>query len=271
MTPTYQTVHIQKLLNTITWNDTRFHADYSLDPYKNCELGCIYCDSSYEQTITIKTNAAELLEKELQKNTAGRILIGTVHDPYQPAEKKYHITKKILTVLSRHQNYSIHLLTKTTDVLNDIDILKQIKDPQITISISTTDPTLSALIEPHIPSPKLRLQTIQKLRRADIAAGISLMPIIPGITDQNLETTIQEIATAHPSYLLHKHLELKGDQQTHFKNYIQKNYPQLQTLYQKLYHQSYQPTEKYIENINTQIKKYCTKHNLPQKIPNHTA
>jgi len=271
MTSAYQPIHIDTLLNPITWNDTRFHANYSLDPYKNCELCCLYCDSGYDQTILIKTNAVEILQKELRKNKGGRILIGTVHDPYQPAENTYHLTRKILATLIKQQDYSIHLLTKTTAILNDIDLLKQINDPQITISLSTTDVHLSARIEPKIPSPTKRLQAIKKLREADIAAGLSLMPIIPGLTDQNLEATIQEIAAAQPSYLLHKHLELKGDQQTHFKHYIQKHYPHLTALYEKLYFQSYQPADDYIKTINSQITSYCLQNNLSQQVPKNKS
>ena len=270
MKPTYQKTHIQKLLNTITWNDKRFHADYSLDPYKNCELGCLYCDSSYDNTIHIKTNAAELLNKELTENKPGRILIGTVHDPYQPAENTYHLTRKILQTLTKHPKYSIHLLTKTTTLLNDLDIITQLNDPQITISLTTTDQNISNYFEPHVPSPKKRLQTIKILREKGITAGLSLMPIIPGITDQNLQKTIQDIQTVQPSYLLHKHLELKGDQQTHFKTLIDTKYPHLKALYQDLYNQSYQPPQHYIDELNQQINTLCKTYNLKTQVPKTT-
>ncbi len=270
MNPNYKPTQIQKLLNTITWNDTRFHADYSLDPYKNCELGCLYCDSSYDQTIHIKTNAAELLNKEPTDNKVGRILLGTVHDPYQPAENTYQLTRKILQTINKHPKYSIHLLTKTTTLLKDLDLITQLNDPQITISLITTAQNISKYFEPNVPSPTQRLQTIKILREKGITAGLSLMPIIPGITDQNLKKTIQDIQTAQPSYILHKHLELKGDQQTQFKTLINTNYPHLNALYQNLYNQSYQPPQHYINEINQQIKTLCKTYKLKTQVPQTT-
>ena len=92
----YKTIRCSSLLNKITKRDALFLGDYTIDPYQNCEFGCKYCDSSNTSTIYIKTNAPEVLERELKNVTKGRIIIGSVHDPYQNIEKDYKITRKIL-------------------------------------------------------------------------------------------------------------------------------------------------------------------------------
>ncbi|MCK5458581.1 MAG: hypothetical protein KAI20_01710, partial [Thermoplasmatales archaeon] len=114
----YKLINCDSLLKRITRKDTLFNGKYCIDPYQNCEFGCLYCDSSFEKTIYVKNNSVEILENELQTVEKGVIIIGSVHDPYQRAEQTYEITKKILKTIKKYQ-FPCHILTKSTLILRD--------------------------------------------------------------------------------------------------------------------------------------------------------
>ena len=92
----YKQIHCDSLLKKITKKDTLFNGMYCIDPYQNCEFGCLYCDSSFDKTIYIKSNAAKIIRNQLKNQEKGRIIVGSVHDPYQRIEMDFKLTKKIL-------------------------------------------------------------------------------------------------------------------------------------------------------------------------------
>ena len=138
----YKYIQVSKLLNKITTKDRLFSGDYTLDPYKNCEFGCKYCDSAYEDTIYVKTNAIELFEKDIKNLDKGTIIIGSVHDPYQKIERDTKITREILKIIEKNK-LSCHILTKSDLVLRDLDILADIDDCRVTISIISLDKNIT--------------------------------------------------------------------------------------------------------------------------------
>ena len=130
----YKQIKVDSILNRITSKDNLFLGDYTIDPYQNCEFGCSYCDSSFDKTIYIKTNASEILNEELKNNKNGRIIVGSVHDPYQNIEKELKITRELLEII-KENGFSCHILTKSDLILRDLDIISNIKDCLVTISI----------------------------------------------------------------------------------------------------------------------------------------
>ncbi len=244
--------------------DTLFYGDYCIDPYQNCEFGCQYCDSSFEKTIYVKKNIIDVLKKELDALTNGRIIIGSVHDPYQNVERKFKFTNTILQTLKEY-NFSCHILTKSPLILRDIDLLSQLKC-MITLSISSLNDQVVRIFEPKVPSPTDRLQTVHKLRSQGIKAGLALMPILPYIVESELESIIKTAHSVDAEYLLHKHLELKGDQGRQFKNLIKTHYPLLLSKYDVLYENNFKPSEEYVQKVNNTLKKYCKKFNISDKI-----
>ncbi len=142
----YKHARYSSLLNKITNKDKLFTGDYTLDPYQNCEYGCIYCDSTLDETIYIKTNATQLLKKELEKNERGTTIVGSVSDPYQEVEKKYKTTRNLLKIIEQY-DFPCHVLTKSNLVLKDIDILSKMKNCTITISIISLDKSISDIFE----------------------------------------------------------------------------------------------------------------------------
>ncbi|MFO8078449.1 MAG: radical SAM protein [Thermoplasmatota archaeon] len=262
----YKCIQQNSLIKTITRDDTLFHGDYTIDPYQHCEFGCSYCDSTFDHTIYITKNASELLKKELPHHKKGRIIIGSVHDPYQTIEKKYEITRSLLQILQKKQ-IPIHILTKSTLILRDLDIFKKMNNLLITFSILSNDEHIWHLFEGKTPSPLSRLETMRQLT-SHAKTGVAMIPIIPGITDtkNHIETLIKKAKKHRAKYFIHTYLELKGYQKTAFFNLIQQYYPHLQTTYNSLYTNAIRPSEQYTKSVNELIKKLCLQYQLPNKI-----
>lgn len=248
----YKQIHVNTILNKITQKDYLFTGDYTLEPYQNCEFACTYCDSSYDPIIYIKTNIIETLNKEIKKSSRGRIIIGSVNDPYQKAEEKYKLTRDILKSIKKHK-FSCHILTKSELVLRDIDLLKSM-DSIVTISIISLNKSITRIFEKNVQDTIRRLEIIKKLNENKILAGIAIIPVLPLIVDNELEELIKISKKYNAQYVLYKHLELKGDQKNIFFEIIKKFYPNLLNDYVKLYENSYFPKKNYIKDLSNKIK-----------------
>jgi DNA repair photolyase len=260
----YKIINCDSVVKKITKKDSLFHGNYCVDPYQNCEFGCHYCDSSFEKTIYVKANVVDILKKELEHIKNGRIIIGSVHDPYQKTEKKYKLTRTILETL-RQFNFPCHILTKSPLVLRDIGLLSQL-ECMITVSISSLDDKVVRIFEPEVPSPNDRLQTVQTLRNQGITAGVALIPILPYIVESEVESIVKAARSIDAQYLLHKHLELKGDQERLFRNLIKAHYPHLLSKYDVLYDNDFNPRKEYIQELNNTLSGYCKKFKISNKI-----
>lgn len=241
-----------------------FNGKYCADPYQNCEFGCLYCDSSFDKTIYVKTNASTILEKELDQLEKGVIIIGSVHDPYQKAEEKYYITKNLLKSIKKY-SFPCHILTKSNLVLRDIDLLSDMQCG-VTISITSLDKNITHIFEENVPSSKERLQTVETLIEHGIKTGLALMPILPFIVESELEEVVKAAKSSNAQYLLHKYLELKGDQKRIFKDIIQNHYPHLLSKYDELYKDGFKPDGKYIVELDKRMHKLYKKYNIPERI-----
>ena len=183
----YRYVHVKSLINTITRPDSLFNGSYTIDPYQNCAFNCAYCDSTLDPTIYIKSNAEEILKKKIKDLLKKRIIIGSVHDPYQ-------------------HNHPIHIITKSDLITRDLDILKQMDDVLVTVSIISLDAMICKLFEQDAPSSLKRLQTIKTLANNNIKTGTAMIPIFPFITDEMIEQVIQQSINHQASYFLHDFL-----------------------------------------------------------------
>jgi DNA repair photolyase len=202
-------VTIEKPRVIITKNDSPdISFDRSINPYRGCEHGCVYCFArpthayqglspgiDFETKLFAKPNAPELLEKELAKPgyKPAVMAMGTNTDPYQPIERKFRITRGILEVLSR-TNHPVGIVTKSGLITRDIDILGPMADRSLAkaaVSITTLDPKLARRMEPRAPTPKKRLDTIRQLAEAGIPVAVMVAPIIPAITDHEIEDILQ--------------------------------------------------------------------------------
>jgi len=250
-------ITVKSVLNVFT--DT----GYSLNPYRGCSHGCAYCYASgtfwrshmpeYFSTtsdhfgnILVKTNIATILRKELMSKRPHSIHIGTITDPYQPCEGIRKITRSVLESLLYLPPREIHILTKGTLIIRDIDILRELStmsSVRVTFTITTLDKKHYTHIEPHAPSPWLRLKAMKELSEAGITVGVSIAPIMPGIND-NIKTLrhIWNTARYHgASYFFIDALKLEHSVKKHFLKTIHAYMPGMLKTYRTLYKQSTKP------------------------------
>jgi len=258
-------IQVHQLITKITKKDKIFHGNYTLDPYQNCSFGCIYCDSTLDDTIYVKINSLKLLKEELPHLSKGRIIVGSVHDPYQPLEKKFQLTHDILNNLSK-TNYPVHILTKSTTILDDLPIIKKLTDPIVTFTILGLQEKLWKTIEPNTPSPLKRLQTMKTLSGEGITTGIAIIPTLPNFPDQHFKELIQSAKQYQASYILHKPLFLQGQQKQEFLKKIKTAYPKIYQDYKMLYQNSPLIPCNIEDELTKTIQKICSSVNLPTSI-----
>ena len=187
--------------------------DRSINPYRGCEHGCIYCFArpshaylglspglDFESRLIARPNAAIALRKELssRRYKPEPIAIGTNTDAYQPAEQERKLMRSILEVLLEFR-HPVTIATKGTLIERDIDILSKLAALELTqvgVSVTTLDADLSRKMEPRVPSPKRRLRTIKLLAEAGIPVRVMVSPVVPGLTDFELEGILSEAAGA---------------------------------------------------------------------------
>src|SRR6267142_325425 len=185
----------------------------SLNPYRGCEHGCIYCFArptheylgmsaglDFESKIMVKENAAKLLEAELSspKWKPQVLVMSGVTDPYQPVERKLRITRGCLEVLAKFRN-PVAIITKNRLVTRDIDLLGELarhNASAVNVSVTSLDPNIQRILEPRTSSPKARLEAIRQLRSAGIPTGVMVAPIIPGLTDHEIPRILDGCAKA---------------------------------------------------------------------------
>src|SRR5437667_4813752 len=185
----------------------------SLNPYRGCEHGCIYCYArptheylgfsaglDFESKIMVKTDGPELLRVELESTRwkPQVLVMSGVTDPYQPVEKKLRITRGCLEVLTKFRN-PVAIITKNRLVVRDLDLLQELSSYHavaVNISVTSLDPKLQRVLEPRTSSPEARLGTIRQLRAAGIPTGVMVAPVIPRLTDHEVPKLLQPGAEA---------------------------------------------------------------------------
>src|ERR1700719_4528077 len=210
--PFKTTVTADSTRKIITRNDSPdLSFDRSINPYRGCEHGCIYCFArpthaylglspglDFESKLYMKPDAPELLERELSARnyTPKTIAIGTNTDPYQPIERRYAIMRRILEVLER-AGHPVGIVTKSNLVTRDIDILSRMasrKLVRVGISVTSLDAKLARVMEPRAPTPARRLEALRELASAGVPTTVMAAPIIPAINDAEIERILEAAA-----------------------------------------------------------------------------
>jgi DNA repair photolyase len=216
--------------------------DRSINPYRGCEHGCIYCFArpshaflglspglDFETKLIARPNAAAQLRKELShpRYDPKIIAIGTNTDPYQPIEKGREIMREVLQVLSDF-NHPVGIVTKGTLIERDIDILAPMAAKglvRIGISITTLDPKTSRAMEPRVPMPAARLRTIRRLTDAGIPVRVMVSPVVPALTDHELENILRAAKAAGAVAASSIVLRLPREVATLFRDWLAEHYP----------------------------------------------
>lgn len=273
---------------------------YSINPYRGCEFGCKYCYARYtheflepvkasvaapprltevvqpwalafEREIYLKSNAAWLLEQELKKiNPKEEIALGTATDPYQPIERRTGITRSLLEVFAKQEGFRLGIVTKSTLIARDIDLLTQIAERNtlvIHLTITSTDAALARILEPRAPRPDLRFATLRKLRAAGLRAGVLCSPLLPGITDNEaaLEKVAAKAAEAGASFLAAQPLFLKSCSRPTYLSFVREHFPHLTDEYARRFARMDFADPEYKRTLSSLVRRVCTKHRLGER------
>ncbi len=242
--PKLRTVVTAEAARTIlTGNDSPdIPFERSINPYKGCEHGCIYCFArpthaylglspglDFESRIFSKTNAAALLRETLRKHgyRCRALALGANTDPYQPIERQQRITRAILEVLSEFR-HPVSIVTKSNLVLRDVDLLAPMAGSSLAavfVSITTLERTLARRMEPRAPTPQRRLEAVRELARAGVPVGVLASPMIPGLNDHELERILESAAEAGATSAGYLALRLPHELKQLFVDWLEAHYP----------------------------------------------
>ena len=270
--------------------DSWFVSHYGMNLYRGCFHNCIYCDGRAEgyyvsgefgEDVAVKVNAIEVLRRELDPKRRRKplsrsyiMLGGGVGDSYQPIEKKYQLTRRALQLV-HESGFPVHVLTKSTLVTRDVDILKRINEQSraiVSFSFSSTDDRTSAIVEPRVPSPSERLDALKLFKREGIACGMYLLPVIPRVTDTRefLEDAVMKASAAGVDFIIFGAMTLKeGRQKDYFAETIQDHYPQLAADYRRIYRGSKwgEPAQEYVDSLNGTFGAIAKRYKMPIRMP----
>src|SRR5262245_23097029 len=269
---------------------------WSVNPYVGCAFGCAYCYARYthrwvldrstnenperddlrasrdtlppwlafERRIFVKQNAGDVLRRTLRHGSdkhlallsGDTIVIGTATDPFQPAERRFRVTRSVLEVLAEHAGLSICIITKSPLITRDIDVLRRINRQSrlsIHLSLISTDRKLARRLEPRAPTPDARLRALARLRAAGVETGINVMPVLPAITDvpDALERLVQAVAERGASYVNACPLRLRSSARMRYLPFIEKEFPHLARRYRATYANDHKVSDAYTEALRS--------------------
>jgi DNA repair photolyase len=242
--PAFKTeVRVEKPRTIITRNESPdISFDRSINPYRGCEHGCVYCFArpthaymglspglDFESKLFAKPDAAKLLDRELSKEgyKPRTIAIGTNTDPYQPIERQYRIMREILEVLEA-RNHPVGIVTKSALVVRDIDILSRMAEKglaKVALSVTSLDRMIARTMEPRASTPTKRLEAIRQLTDAGIPTSVMVAPIIPGLTDPEIERILDSAHAAGAREAGYVILRLPLEVSPIFKDWLLRHYP----------------------------------------------
>jgi DNA repair photolyase len=237
---------------------------WSVNPYVGCEFGCTYCYArdthryaaerndlpveplpaweAFERRILVKTGVAEVLARTLEPARLGGtpLVIGTATDPYQPAERRFRLTRRILEVLLGHRGLAIEIITKSPLVVRDADLLRRLgerNEVTVNVSLATLDRRLARRLELKSPVPEARIRGLARLTAAGVYAGLLMAPILPGITDDRagLSRLMGAAKAAGARYVIGSALRLGPAARRRFLPVLAREFPELAERYARHY------------------------------------
>src|SRR5512138_1868134 len=281
-TAEYLQIDVKTVLNRCT--SPRVPFAWTINPYRGCEFGCRYCYARYthefmgmrqweafEEKIYVKRDAARLLAHELDpaKLRGQHIAVGTATDPYQPAERRFKVTRAILEVLALGSDLRLSITTKGDLVTRDLDVLARIQARSritVNMTVTTLDRRLARILEYRAPTPQLRLAAVKALRAAGIPAGVSIAPILPDITDSraNLDAVIAAAQACDATHVWANVVFLKPCAQQAFFAFLAQHFPHLRDRYAARFARSAFVRESDSRRILDLVSELKTRHGFRQ-------
>jgi DNA repair photolyase len=276
----YFTLGIRSLLNRVV--SERHHPfTWAINPYRGCEFACKYCYARYthefmelregvdfERKIFVKQHAAMLLRSELKKvKNRERIAIGTATDPYQPAERRFEVTRAILEELARCSGLAIGIVTKSNLITRDTKVLRRLGERNrisVNVSVTTMNVELARKLDPRAPRPDLRMEAVRQLNLAGVDVGVLCAPVLPEITDRprDLEALVKAASEAGAKWIFTNPLFLKPCSAAVFMPFLQEQFPALVENYKKRYeNRAFLPKE-YAQRLSSLVASFRKKYGM---------
>ncbi|MDP2386014.1 MAG: radical SAM protein [Bacteroidota bacterium] len=290
-------IEVKSILNKKKKRDSWFLDDYTINPYSACSFNCLFCytqgskwGTNMADKVSIKANALEILEKQLylrsKKQQYGFIVMSSSTDPYLHFEKDTLLTRQMLELIHKYR-FPVHIITRSDLITRDLDILKQIDrnsilppDLQtklnnkvlITFSFSTIEQSVATIFEPGATKIEARLQTLHTCLKEGFKSGVSLMPLLPFLSDtkEQLEKTFSLFGEMKINYILPASLTLFGNERGDGKwlmfRAIEKHYPHLMEKYKSYFDHSTHLPDFYNQAFYKKMKELCLKYRLKDRI-----
>lgn len=213
-------------------------ADYCINPYIGCEHACRYCYAeSYTRRfcrnaeawgdfVDVKINAPSVLSREVRRKPKGMVYLSSLTDAYQPLERKYELSRRSLEILLRHQ-FSISIQTKSTLILRDLDLIRRFHEREVGFTITTLNDDVRKAFEPASSPAKERLLAIKELKANDVKTFVFFGPVLPYLSDHNLEGYLRQISDVGVDYIYVDKLNLKPGLWANLERFLLKDFPQI--------------------------------------------
>jgi DNA repair photolyase len=261
---------------------------WTVNPYRGCEFACKYCYARYthefmelaarefEDKIYAKRFSAPAFRAELRRVRPDEsIAIGTATDPYQPAERRFGITREILRVFAAGKGRRLSITTKSGLIARDLDLLEAIARANrvhVNVTVTTTDERLARLLEPRAPRPELRLGAVRAVAGAGIEVGVFANPVMPCLTDteQNLDSVAEAAKRAGATFMGGGVLFLKPCAREIFLPFLEREFPQAVPRYRELFHDRAFLRGAYADTIKERVRRIRARHGLGDSPVEHT-
>ena len=279
----YRELRARSLVNRC--DSPRVPFEWTVNPYRGCAMGCRYCYATYtheylgleakgdfHSTIYVKTGGAEDTMRNLATTIrrGERVALGTATDPYQPGEAELRVTRRFLEQAAQLRGLRLGITTKGAIVLRDIDLLLKIHERSrlsVQVSLNSLDAGLLRRIEPWAPPPEVRIEVLRRLAEAGLRVGLSLSPILPGITDQeaSLDALIGRAAAAGVTRMWGSLLFLRSPTREKYLEFIAREFPRYLEAYEQAYARSSHLAGRYRERIEQLVRRLREKHGVARE------
>lgn len=270
---------------------------WSINPYVGCAFGCAYCYArdthrytieragevgrsivremppwmAFERRVLVKEHAGARVRDALRSSRApspgDSLVIGSATDPYQPAERRFHVTREVLEALQVVRGLKLVIITKSPLVTRDVGLLQSLarhNQVGVHISLITTDRELARTLEPRAPTPESRLRAVRRLAEGGIAVSVNCMPVLPGITDGPgmLADVVAQVAKAGAKSFGACALRLRAASRRRYLPMIRESFPALASRYENTYRNSVYAGDEYREGLQRAVERLCRKYGL---------
>jgi DNA repair photolyase len=276
----YERYEAKSMINKLRHVDDWFWVSYTVNPYRGCSHGCIYCDAranqyglseAFDEKIWIKDNAVSVLKQQLPRVKPDVVGMGGVCDSYQAIEKERGLTREIVETLYGHR-FPVEVLTKSDLVLRDLDLYQEVDRGAwacVFFTITSFDPHVAGRFEPAASTPEERIAAMAEVAGAGLTTGVAMMPLLPGISDDdhNIDDVVRRVKDAGAQFVLGGGLTLKeGAQRDRYMAFLDLYCPQVVPLYRRLYGEGLEPRGSYGPQLLRRVRDICAQHGIQDRM-----